>query len=261
MFHKNHNEKVMTIAFTGLVYDGNIEEGGRGVKLGFFRCCAARQAKKLVRKGTKDANGKLRYNGAPVRQRGQLYFVDCSVTGSDQGTSDDPKFSLKTLFHDVIFPRISTLVGPDGDFNGYLPVIQGDNAGPHTDREFQEYVTSHCAEKGWKWEPQAPQMPHANNLDLAVFPAMSKRHSAYLAKSGNSMAKPDEIWENAERVWNQLSSNTIARGFLHAHRILKKVIVHKGDNSFLLSKDFHTGVSRDYYDDGCYIRKVIRSGK
>jgi hypothetical protein len=28
--------------------------------------------------------------------------------------------------------------------------------------------------------PQAPQMPHLNNLDLAVFPMMLKRHSALL---------------------------------------------------------------------------------
>jgi len=80
-----------------------------------------------------------------------------------------------------------------------MPVIQGDNFGPHTDRAFKEYVTTYCIEKGWKWEPQAPQMPHANNLDLAVFPAMSKKHSATLAKhDGNNMAPNDEIWDTAE---------------------------------------------------------------
>ena len=33
---------------------------------------------------------------------------------------------------------------------------------------------------GWKWEHQAPQMPHMNNIDLAVSPAMYKHHSALL---------------------------------------------------------------------------------
>mmetsp|Transcript_17612 Transcript_17612/g.30767 ORF Transcript_17612/g.30767 Transcript_17612/m.30767 type:complete len:144 (+) Transcript_17612:226-657(+) len=141
-----------------------------------------------------------------------------------------------------------------------MPVIQGDNAGPHTDRAFNEYATTYCVEKEWKWEPQAPQMPHANNLDLAVFPAMSKKHSAVLAKHGNNMAPNDEIWDTAEYAWNHLESTSVARGFLHAYRILKKVVVHKGDNTFLQSSDFHTGVSKDYTEYGCYaIRKVIKS--
>ena len=100
-------------------------------------------------------------------------------------------------------------------------------------------------------------MPHANNLDLAVFPAMSKRHSHLLAEYSNSMAPTDEIWKHAEQVWNNLPSATIARGFLHAYRILQKVIDHKGDNNFLQSKDFHTGVSKDFIDTFHGIRKKM----
>jgi hypothetical protein len=84
-----------------------------------------------------------------------------------------------------------------GQYEGYIPVIQGDNAGPHTDAKFQEFVKAYCEEqKSWMWELQEPQMPHANNLDLAVFPAMSKQHGTVLSQYGSSRMMPptDEIW-------------------------------------------------------------------
>jgi hypothetical protein len=150
-----------------------------------------------------------------------------------------------------------------GRYEGYLPVIQGDNAGPHTDAKFQEFVKEYCDKQKWMWEPQAPQMPQANNLDLAVFPAMSKRHGNLLSQYGSTrmMAPNDEIWRVAKHVWDGLEPSTIARGFLHGHRILKKVVEHKGDNNFLQSKDFHTGVTADYYNTPTGIRKTIKKEK
>jgi hypothetical protein len=45
-------------------------------------------------------------------------MVDCVVTGSDQGTSNNPKFSLKSLFEDEIFPKIRDLL--KGNYKGYF---------------------------------------------------------------------------------------------------------------------------------------------
>ena len=44
LYHKNHIDKVMAVAFTAFAFDdSNIDNGGHGIdfKLGFFRCCAA----------------------------------------------------------------------------------------------------------------------------------------------------------------------------------------------------------------------------
>ena len=158
-----------------------------------------------------------------------------------------------------MFPKISELVGTGGAYEGYLPVIQGDNAGPHQCQYFIDYVESYCAEKGWKWEPQAPQMPHANNLDSCVFPSMSKHHSALLARyCGNKEAPVEEIWKCAEQVWIDLPSHTIARGYMHCYRILQRVVKEKGDNEFLRTKHFHTGISNDYADTNYGIKKQIK---
>ena len=62
-------------------------------------------------------------------------------------------------------------------------------------------------------------MPHMNNLDLAVFPCMSKRHGDFLrGHHGNSIADPDEVWKAAKQVWDDLPSATIARGYVLAYR-------------------------------------------
>lgn len=103
-------------------------------------------------------------------EKGDVYDVDCAVTGSSPGTPSDPKCPLLPIFQNIIFPRIESMVGPGGKYEGYTPVFQGDNAGPHQDATYVNTVKQYCNDRGWYWEPQAPQMPHMNVLDLSVFP-------------------------------------------------------------------------------------------
>ena len=56
-------------------------------------------------------------------KKGESYLVGFEVTGSYEGTANDPKFSLKTLFQYKIFPDIAELVGHGGQYDGYTPVI------------------------------------------------------------------------------------------------------------------------------------------
>ncbi len=157
-------------------------------------------AKKQVRQSRRTTDGKLKYDGPIIRNAGDAYMIDCNVTGTDEGTSDQPKFALLRLFMDHIFAKVHELVGPGGRFEGYLPMFQGDNAGPHTDAAFFQAMVEYCNAQGWHWIPQAPQMPHANNLDLAVFPSMSKRHSALLQQYSNTVAPVEEIHRAAADV-------------------------------------------------------------
>ncbi|KAG7367978.1 transposase [Nitzschia inconspicua] len=256
LHHKSHINKVMCVAFTGYAFEGNMENGGHGLKLGFYRCNAAKIAKKQVRQSRRDEHGNLRYDGEIKRKKGDCYMVDCVVTGSDQGTSDNPKFSLKSLFEEQIFPLVESLL--KDNYEGFIPVIQGDNAGPHIDAEYINYVKEYCLEKGWVWAPQAPQMPHANNLDLAIFPAMSRRHSALLGEYSNTEAPAEEIWNAALSVWKDLPNSTVARGFILGKRILNEVIRSKGDNTFLTRKDFHSDVRHDFEDTFNGIKKKVR---
>jgi hypothetical protein len=247
----------MTVALTGFAFEDCMENGGIGVKVGFYRVQGARIAKKRVRQSRRTDDGRLVYDGPMIQENDDVYMVDCNVTGSDSGTSDSPKFDLVSLFSDTVFPRVAELVAAGGRFEGYTPVFQGDNAGPHQDRTFFNYCREHCGEQGWHWEPQAPQMPHMNNLDLAVFPAMSKRHSAILKGRGNSVAPPDEIWNAAEAVWKDLPSSTIARGYVLAYQIAEKVIKGTGSNRFLCDSSLHSSIRKDFYNTDSGIKPTI----
>ena len=57
----------MAVALTGFVFDGNIENGGVGVKLGIYRVQGAQMKKKTVRKNWCDGVGHIKYNGEIMR--------------------------------------------------------------------------------------------------------------------------------------------------------------------------------------------------
>jgi hypothetical protein len=62
-----------------------------------------------------------------------------------------------------------------GKYEGYILIQQGDNAGPHQDKDFKDWCISECERRGWHWEPQAAQMPYVNNLDLAFLSSPYQR--------------------------------------------------------------------------------------
>jgi hypothetical protein len=250
-FHKSHIDKVMAIAFTAFAFIDSMENGGIGLKLAFVRAEGAKIAARMQRASRKTDTGAVKYDGPVVRQKDDIYFTDCTITGTDTGTSDKPKFALFSLFRDIIVPKVQALVAPGGQFAGYQVVLQGDQAGPHEEGAFVKSLLDLITPLGWLLEPQAPQMPHANNLDLSVFPAMSKRHSALTRESGGTkVLKPDKIWAAAMDVYRDLPSCKIARGYVQAHRLMAKVIAEKGGNSFVGKgcNGMSCGISADFHD-------------
>ena len=84
------------------------------------------------------------------------------------------------FFESFLFLVIEKLVCGGGIFDGFAPVIQGDNAGPHQDSKLYKYVVNFCKAKKWLWETHGPQMPHMNVLDLAGFSTTARRHSHFI---------------------------------------------------------------------------------
>ena len=144
LYLKVHIDKVMAVALKGFAFDGNTDNIGVGVKLGIYRVQGAQIAKKTVRKSCRDGEGKIKYGGEIICDKYDTYMVDCTVTGTDASTLDAPKFSLKYLFEEHIFPKIVVLVAPKGYSEGYLPIFQGNNAGPHICAIFHNYMKEYC---------------------------------------------------------------------------------------------------------------------
>ena len=115
-------------------------------------------------------------------------------------------------------------------------------------------MKSYCATHGSLWEPQALQMPYVNNLDLMVFPAMSKQYSALLSNHSNTVAKRDIIYQTTLDVWNSLDHSVIASGYVLAYQISKKIISSQGSNDFLNGGVYHSEVCNDYDVVGNRIR-------
>ena len=105
-------------------------------------------------------------------------------------------------------------------------------------------------------ELQAPQGPYTNVLDLQVFPAMSKKHSELLQIFNNTEADTDRIWKIAMEIWKGISSSMIARSFLLAYRITRKLIETKGDTDWLKNGASHCHVRRDFYDTEKGVMKI-----
>ena len=225
-----------------------IENGGTAEKLQFIRAQGKKVASRVQKQAVRQEDGSIKYNGPVVRKNGEVFDVDCAVTGSTHGSLADPKCPLLPIFKETIFAMVEKLVGPGGKYEGYTPIFQGDNAGPHQDQVFLNGVKSHCNSKGWHWEPQAAQMPHMNVLDLSVFPCMSRRHIEKSREFGGiKVLSEDEIWDNANKVWNELPNYKIESAYIHAYRIANKVIQAKGDNSFIGSGgSIHCGVDADF---------------
>ena len=257
-FHRSHINKVMAIAFVAAVFDGSLENGCEVVKLPLVRAPAPKIAERAQYEAVTQPDGSIRYPNTnpdgtpkePLRRKGESFLVDCCVTGSNEGTKKDPKCSLLLVFKETIFPAILNLVGPGKQYEDCHVIIQGDQAGPHEDGTFTQFVTNFCAEQGWTWQPQAPQMPHANVLDLSVFPAMSRRHSEWARKMvGTSVISTDQIWDTAEDVYDSMPNCKIASAFIQYWTIMGLVIKAGGSNEFvgrLGDENLHTGIRIDF---------------
>jgi hypothetical protein len=73
------------------------------------------------------------------------------------GTATDPLFPLKYLREHNLIPNIEALVAPGGACHGAQVIFQEDNAGPHTEGIYHEWLNEQFAAGRWRVELQAPQ--------------------------------------------------------------------------------------------------------
>ena len=107
---------------------------------------------------SRDVNGRIKFKGNPIKRRkGIPYKVDCNVTGSDRGTPTAPKFALKDLWEYTLIPSIEKLVAEGGPCEGATVIFQEDNAGPHCDATYRDFLQKAFEERQWLIELQAPQ--------------------------------------------------------------------------------------------------------
>jgi len=85
----------MLIAVTGFAFEDTTENGGEAVKIEFFRAQAVKMALKRQNTMATDAQGRRFATNEVLRRNGDTYMVDCNVTGTNEGTANDPLYPLE----------------------------------------------------------------------------------------------------------------------------------------------------------------------
>ena len=157
--HKSHIGKVMAHCTMEYYFDSDVEAGGQGFLIGLNRCANFKVPLRDVRFSSKDpVTNRTTFAGNPIKHhKGVPYLVDCNVTGSRLGTSTVPCLPLQTLWEHSLMPAIKNMVGPGGPCEGAQVIYQEDNAGPHTEAGYTEWMAAKFLELGWRLELQAPQ--------------------------------------------------------------------------------------------------------
>ncbi len=157
-------------ATVGYLFYDNPENGGKAFLIGLHRCQNFKVVQRTINETKRDPiTGKITRKGNPVKNKvGDMVLVDCNVKGSDNGTPSDPKFALRTLWEHVILPAYDSLTAKGGPAEGATIVHQEDNAPPHQEGDFHQWLTAEFTRRGWRLELQAPQGPYTNVLDLQV---------------------------------------------------------------------------------------------
>ena len=158
-YHKSHIGKVMAHCTVGYCFGSNVEDAGDGYLIGLHRCANFKVPLRDVRYSSKDpVTNRISFVGNPIKYpKGIPYLVDCNVTGSNPGTATVPCFPLKLLWEHSLLPAIQAMVAPGGPCEGAQVVYQEDNAGPHTEAGYTQWLRDTFDALGWKLELQAPQ--------------------------------------------------------------------------------------------------------
>ncbi len=154
--HKKHIAKVMVHCTVGFCFNGNVENGGDGFLIGAHRCAAFQVPQRDIYFSSKDpVSGRTVFKGNKIKHaKGEPYLIDCTVTGSNAGTPIAPNFPLRQLWEHSLIPSIKALIAPDGPCAGATVVFQEDNAGPHTEHAYAQWMQTTFQELDWKVELQ-----------------------------------------------------------------------------------------------------------
>ena len=157
--HKGHIGKVMAHCTVGFLFTGSPERGGKGFLIGCHRCAGWKVPLRDIRHSSRDpVTRKITFRGNPIKHhKGVPYLVDCNVSGSNPGTPSSPLFPLQSLWEHNLMGAVENLVAPGGPCEGAQVVFQEDNAGPHVEGTYREWMQGEFDKRGWKIELQAPQ--------------------------------------------------------------------------------------------------------
>jgi len=143
--------KILAFAMTAYApKNNNFQLGGEAFKVLLERADAVVKAKQTSYKRQYRENGTYHYpkeDSNISRRAGDEYFQNHEITGSNEGTANNPKFSLLKLWTDLIIPALDELARElSTKLNNLVIIINHwDNATPHKDKTLLKFINEQCA--------------------------------------------------------------------------------------------------------------------
>ena len=242
--------KVLVFVMTAFMPTGNdFGQGGQSFKLLCTRAGAMREATKDSYKRVYRDDGTYHYPQIAenlLRSAGQLYFKSMEITGSNEGTDKDPKFSLLKLFKEEGLPSMDALAQQLTVCTGkrIVMVKQWDNATPHMCKDLKKWMKKEFNNRGWELRNQPPNSPITNTKDSAMFPSMAKMLTAYQGlHNGSHYLQGEELWKGIQHVYNKYPLDTLSRAYMHHAQIANAIVECEGGDEFATaSRSLHCGV-------------------
>ncbi|OEU14225.1 hypothetical protein FRACYDRAFT_240759 [Fragilariopsis cylindrus CCMP1102] len=248
--HKNHIGKILVFVMTAFMPTGNdFEMGGQSFKLLCTRAGAMVEAvRDSYRRVYKD-DGSYHYPQIAenlLQSAGDPYFKSMEITGSNEGTDKDPKFSLLKLFKEEGLPAMDVLAQQLTTRTGkrIVMVKQWDNATPHMCKNLKKWMKKEFNNRGWELRNQPPNSPITNTKDSAMFPSMAKMLTAYQGlHNGSHYLQGEELWKGIQHVYNKYPLDTLSRAYMHHAQIANAIVECEGGDEFATaSRSLHCGV-------------------
>jgi hypothetical protein len=183
------------------------------------------------------------------RKKGEMYWVPMEITGSNEGTLKDPKFSLLDWFQKKEIPRLEAVAREVYALTGKKSIIryQMDGAGPHVGKELLKELDQEFNNRNWILKFQPSQSPLTNVKDFCIFPAMSKAVTAEQGLNfGSHVLGSEQLWEVVTSTWDKFPVSTIAQAYAGHHQIVNAIYSCEGGDEFARVGGIHCNVRRHY---------------
>ena len=229
--------------------------GGGSIPIACIRCGDLVEAPKDSFQRVYLDDGTFKYlhiDENQLRVEGKLYFKNCDLTGSSEGTTKDPKCSLLEFYKEKIIPALEEKVLEQLSDNGKVKVVivkQENNAGLHNDKTYLYEIGEEFWKRDWIIFNQPPLSPTLNVHDSCIFPMMSKKVlSESVLLFGSHVLRGEELNQTIMKVWNNHeSSASIAHAFIHHSQVANSVLYYEGGNDYLNKKGaMHFGIRRTF---------------
>ena len=248
--HKNHIGKILVFVMTAFVpKDNDFEKGGNAHKILIERAGGMVKAKKHSFRRVYREDGTYHYPKLKenrLRKKGDEYFQNWEITGSNEGTLTNRKFSLLKMTKEKSVPNLDSFSQRLGSETGKKIVVveQDDNATPHRDKQLREYKEEQYAVRDWILMPQPPNSPLTNVQDAGFFPAMAKLVTEHQGLfNGSHYLQGEALWKAVKRVYEDYDIKKLSQLYMHHGQIVNAILKCKGGDEFVKeSKALHCGV-------------------